>query len=97
MRARSLAVAVVASVAFAAPAQQRGLARAVLVAKGPPIDGTLRSPLWARCRPLVLGGVRLEHDRGLAGHSDADAVNLIVLSWRILAPVGVIPFCYQVY
>ncbi len=55
MRARSLAVAVVASVAFAAPAQQRGLARAVLVAKGPPIDGTLRSPLWARCRPLVLG------------------------------------------
>lgn len=25
-------------------------------------------------RPLVLGGVRIEHDRGLAGHSDADAV-----------------------
>jgi 2-C-methyl-D-erythritol 2,4-cyclodiphosphate synthase len=25
-------------------------------------------------RPLVLGGVRLEHDRGLAGHSDADVL-----------------------
>jgi 2-C-methyl-D-erythritol 2,4-cyclodiphosphate synthase len=24
--------------------------------------------------PLVLGGVRLEHDRGLAGHSDGDVV-----------------------
>lgn len=25
-------------------------------------------------RPLVLGGVRVEHARGLAGHSDADAL-----------------------
>lgn len=25
-------------------------------------------------RPLILGGVRVEHHRGLAGHSDADAV-----------------------
>ncbi len=25
-------------------------------------------------RPLVLGGVRIEHPRGLAGHSDADAL-----------------------
>ena len=25
-------------------------------------------------RPLMLGGVRIESDRGLAGHSDADAV-----------------------
>lgn len=25
-------------------------------------------------RPLVLGGVRIDHPRGLAGHSDADAV-----------------------
>jgi 2-C-methyl-D-erythritol 2,4-cyclodiphosphate synthase len=25
-------------------------------------------------RPLVLGGVRIEHEMGLAGHSDADAV-----------------------
>lgn len=25
-------------------------------------------------RPLILGGVRIDHDRGLAGHSDADVV-----------------------
>lgn len=25
-------------------------------------------------RPLILGGVRIEHSRGLVGHSDADAV-----------------------
>ncbi len=25
-------------------------------------------------RPLILGGVRVEHDRGLIGHSDADVV-----------------------
>jgi 2-C-methyl-D-erythritol 2,4-cyclodiphosphate synthase len=25
-------------------------------------------------RPLILGGVRIEHDRGLVGHSDADVV-----------------------
>jgi 2-C-methyl-D-erythritol 2,4-cyclodiphosphate synthase len=25
-------------------------------------------------RPLFLGGVRVDHDRGLAGHSDADAL-----------------------
>ena len=25
-------------------------------------------------RPLLLGGVRVEHPRGLAGHSDADVV-----------------------
>ena len=25
-------------------------------------------------RPLILGGVRIAHDRGLAGHSDADVV-----------------------
>ncbi len=25
-------------------------------------------------RPLMLGGIRLEHERGLAGHSDGDAV-----------------------
>ncbi|MDQ3092767.1 MAG: 2-C-methyl-D-erythritol 2,4-cyclodiphosphate synthase [Actinomycetota bacterium] len=25
-------------------------------------------------RPLILGGVRIEHDRGLAGHSDADVL-----------------------
>lgn len=25
-------------------------------------------------RPLILGGVRIDHERGLAGHSDADVV-----------------------
>src|ERR1019366_7575771 len=25
-------------------------------------------------RPLMLGGIRVEHERGLAGHSDGDAV-----------------------
>lgn len=29
---------------------------------------------FADDRPLVLGGVRIEHSRGLSGHSDADAV-----------------------
>ena len=28
----------------------------------------------AEGRPLILGGVRIEHDRGLAGHSDADVL-----------------------
>src|SRR5438309_6431249 len=28
----------------------------------------------AEGRPLLLGGVRVEHDRGLVGHSDADVV-----------------------
>ena len=30
-------------------------------------------------RPLVLGGVRLEHDRGLDGHSDADVLTHAVI------------------
>lgn len=29
---------------------------------------------FAEGRPLVLGGVVIPHDRGLAGHSDADAI-----------------------
>src|SRR5438876_3330734 len=28
----------------------------------------------AEGRPLILGGVRIDHERGLAGHSDADVV-----------------------
>jgi 2-C-methyl-D-erythritol 2,4-cyclodiphosphate synthase len=28
----------------------------------------------AEGRPLILGGIRIEHSRGLVGHSDADAV-----------------------
>ena len=30
-------------------------------------------------RPLILGGVRLEHERGLAGHSDADVLTHAVI------------------
>jgi len=30
-------------------------------------------------RPLILGGVRIEHDRGLAGHSDADVLTHAVI------------------
>jgi len=57
MRARYLSTVILALAAFASAGEkpQRGLARAVVVAKGPPIDGTLRSPLWSRCPPLELG------------------------------------------
>ena len=34
---------------------ERGLMQAVIVEKGPPIDGTLDSPIWGKCPPLVLG------------------------------------------
>jgi 2-C-methyl-D-erythritol 2,4-cyclodiphosphate synthase len=30
---------------------------------------------WVADRPLILGGVRVPHDRGLLGHSDADALS----------------------
>jgi 2-C-methyl-D-erythritol 2,4-cyclodiphosphate synthase len=30
-------------------------------------------------RPLILGGIRLEHDQGLAGHSDADVLTHAVI------------------
>lgn len=30
-------------------------------------------------RPLILGGVRIEHDRGLAGHSDADVLTHAII------------------
>ena len=30
-------------------------------------------------RPLVLGGVRIEHDRGLHGHSDADVLTHAII------------------
>ena len=33
----------------------------------------------AEGRPLVLGGVRIEHDRGLAGHSDADVLTHAII------------------
>ena len=38
-------------------------------------------------RPLVLGGVRLEGERGLAGHSDADVVAHAVAD-ALLGPAG---------
>lgn len=34
---------------------------------------------FAGGRPLVIGGVRLEHDRGLEGHSDADVLTHAVI------------------
>lgn len=39
-------------------------------------------------RPLVLGGLRIEHDRGLEGHSDADVV-CHVLTDALLGAAGV--------
>lgn len=34
---------------------------------------------FAAGRPLVLGGVAIEHERGLAGHSDADVLTHAVI------------------
>jgi 2-C-methyl-D-erythritol 2,4-cyclodiphosphate synthase len=34
---------------------------------------------FAAGRSLVLGGVRIEHDRGLAGHSDADVLTHAII------------------
>ncbi|HEY3774358.1 MAG TPA: 2-C-methyl-D-erythritol 2,4-cyclodiphosphate synthase [Solirubrobacteraceae bacterium] len=34
---------------------------------------------FAEGRPLILGGVRIEHDHGLAGHSDADVLTHAVI------------------
>jgi 2-C-methyl-D-erythritol 2,4-cyclodiphosphate synthase len=34
---------------------------------------------FAAGRPLILGGVRLEHERGLSGHSDADALSHAII------------------
>jgi 2-C-methyl-D-erythritol 2,4-cyclodiphosphate synthase len=42
---------------------------------------------FATGRPLVLGGVRIEHDRGLAGHSDGDALLHAVID-ALLGAVG---------
>jgi 2-C-methyl-D-erythritol 2,4-cyclodiphosphate synthase len=41
----------------------------------------------AEGRPLILGGVRIEHPRGLAGHSDADVV-LHALTDALLGAAG---------
>jgi 2-C-methyl-D-erythritol 2,4-cyclodiphosphate synthase len=42
---------------------------------------------FAEGRPLLLGGVRVEHARGLAGHSDADVV-LHALTDALLGAAG---------
>lgn len=42
---------------------------------------------FAPGRPLMLGGVRIEHASGLAGHSDADAV-LHAVTDAILGAIG---------
>lgn len=34
---------------------------------------------FAGGRPLVLGGVQIEHERGLAGHSDADVLTHAII------------------
>jgi 2-C-methyl-D-erythritol 2,4-cyclodiphosphate synthase len=34
---------------------------------------------FATGRPLVLGGIEIDHDRGLAGHSDADVLTHAVI------------------
>ncbi len=41
----------------------------------------------AEGRPLILGGVRIEHTRGLVGHSDADAV-LHAVTDALLGAIG---------
>ncbi len=41
----------------------------------------------AEGRPLILGGVRIDHSRGLAGHSDADVV-LHALTDALLGAAG---------
>jgi len=51
-----------------AAGQGGGSARAVRVGAGYDLHR------FAEGRPLVLGGVRVPHDRGLAGHSDGDAI-----------------------
>ncbi len=38
-------------------------------------------------RPLVLGGVRVDHDRGLVGHSDADVL-LHAITDAVLGAAG---------
>jgi 2-C-methyl-D-erythritol 2,4-cyclodiphosphate synthase len=39
-------------------------------------------------RPLILGGVRIEHDRGLIGHSDADVLTHAVIDALLGAAGG---------
>ena len=43
---------------------------------------------FAADRPLILGGVRIEHERGLAGHSDADVLTHAVIDALLGAAGG---------
>jgi len=46
------------------------------------------SHCFAEGRRLVLGGVEIEHDRGLAGHSDADVLTHAVID-ALLGAAGI--------
>jgi 2-C-methyl-D-erythritol 2,4-cyclodiphosphate synthase len=43
---------------------------------------------FAAGRPLILGGVEIEHDRGLEGHSDADVLTHAVIDALLGATGG---------
>lgn len=43
---------------------------------------------FAEDRPLILGGVEIEHERGLAGHSDADVLTHAVIDALLGAAGG---------
>jgi 2-C-methyl-D-erythritol 2,4-cyclodiphosphate synthase len=43
---------------------------------------------FADGRPLILGGVEIEHERGLAGHSDADVLTHAVIDALLGAAGG---------
>lgn len=43
---------------------------------------------FAEGRPLILGGVEIEHQRGLAGHSDADVLTHAVIDALLGAAGG---------
>jgi 2-C-methyl-D-erythritol 2,4-cyclodiphosphate synthase len=43
---------------------------------------------FAEGRPLILGGIEIEHERGLAGHSDADVLTHAVIDALLGAAGG---------
>ena len=43
---------------------------------------------FAEGRPLILGGVEIEHERGLTGHSDADVLTHAVIDALLGAAAG---------
>jgi len=65
----------------------RGVVPAVIVKKGPKIDGTLKSPLWKKCPPLVLGEVMSDQVGELKTTAWVlfDATHLYV-AWECLEP-----------